>query len=251
MYQSKLKSTVDLLVGDNFNDYYQAKVDKYLKKLEDSGRLKWITMPNGSRVTLYVIEYEGTICLSKSKKYRIPDEIKALLSFQGEKELELIFKESYPFPEHILRKISKNIYNLKIEDEIIQKPHAYGLKLGLSTYLHWDELRIREINNVPFEDLNEDYCNECNQCKKEMNTFEDYRGKWYIFSEEYGDIRYEICPDCYEKEQFEEYSKDQYHFFHLGEYNFLDWIEFMTEPDLDSSASGSTFYVNCNPESKY
>lgn len=259
----------NLLEGDNFNQWYQVEVENYLQTLQSSsnnieGYLEKLKIPGplgpydpkplGS-VTIYRDENEGTtICLSKGDRYQIPSEIKALLldccGMNNSNDILL------PLPKHILEKIHKFKNNLPINNGIIQKPHAYGLKLSFAIQaynsepqLDWHELRIRQINGLELEDLNDEYILECGECQKDLNI--DYQGRWIITkSEPYFHVLKNICPKCYQEEKFGDHAKDQFQFFHIGEFNFFDWIPFMTEPDLDDVVSGSTFYVNCNPQSK-
>lgn len=101
----------------------------------------------------------------------------------------------------------------------IIKPYGNSLGLRLSTRICWSG-----VNN--FFTIRSKPCSKCDTISRCGDRV------WSL-----GD--YQICGSCYGK------TPAQWEFVQQTVMiNLLDWVEFMTEPDMSSR-----FYVNCNPES--
>ncbi len=171
---------------ENFNEIYQAKIDKYLEYLSSKNKLYTV---DG---LTYCKGDESPIMLTRAQEYKIPDGLNV---------------------------------------EFLAKPHAYSIKLGINIDLNWHDLRIKNINGIDID------CYVCDICNTE---FTDNK-VWHV-----PDTNCIVCDGCYKHADQGAYANEKF----VDIYsivNFLDYVQFAAEPDLDScNCGGSVFYVNCN-----
>ena len=139
----------------------------------------------------------------------------------------------YRLPNDVHELVSRNSGNFV-------KLHGYNIAVNLKLAPKWHNMRISNIDGNDMLDFYDGDIIPCSHCEINVNM----HLHWFLHN-------HVLCSDCYEnKLELSGLPKKGWIRVHDPEMNFLDYVEFMREPDENLICFGSVYFVNCNPASK-